>query len=418
MTSRRRCRTVARLAVLALGLAASASVAIPAEPCGTTEEKPPTLSFDPDRVTFEPKWRVDSEPGPGVHATASAISQGLEWLAAHQLSDGSWSFDHTLADACDGKCRNPGELAEARNAATGLALLAFLGAGSTPKQGKFQDTVEAGYYYLVGKLAPSKEGWSLYEPGGTMYSHGIAALALCETHGMTGGEASSTAAQWSVDFIAFTQDPAGGGWRYHPRQRGDTSVTGWQVSALRSAQLAELRVAPAVLAKASKFLDGVQADRRARYAYMQGGAVRPSTTAIGLLMRLYLGWDKNHPAVKRGVEWIGEQGPSKTNMYYNYHATRLMLQVGGEPWRKWNGVLRPHLVTTQAREGHEKGSWYFEGDDLGAARGGRLYMTAMALMTLEVDYRHLPIYERPEDRARRRRVESRATSDDDRTPPE
>ena len=32
--------------------------------------------------------------------------------------------------------------------------------------------------------------------------------------------------------------------------------------------------------------------------------------------------------------------------------------------------------------------------DLGSARGGRLYATAMATMILEVYYRHLPFYRR------------------------
>ena len=79
-----------------------------------------------------------------------------------------------------------------------------------------------------------------------------------------------------------------------------------------------------------------------------------------------------------------------------------MFQMGDEPWRKWANEMRSHLADTQSAEGHERGSWYFEGDDLGSERGGRLYSTAMALMILEVYYRHLPIYRRPSDRQRGR----------------
>jgi len=31
-------------------------------------------------------------------------------------------------------------------------------------------------------------------------------------------------------------------------------------------------------------------------------------------------------------------------------------------------------------------------DDYGAPKGGRLYCTALAVMTLEVYYRHMPLY--------------------------
>jgi hypothetical protein len=53
--------------------------------------------------------------------------------------------------------------------------------------------------------------------------------------------------------------------------------------------------------------------------------------------------------------------------------------------------MREHLLRTQVKEGHKAGSWNPEGTDYGA-RGGRLYATAMALLTLEVYYRHLPMY--------------------------
>jgi hypothetical protein len=50
------------------------------------------------------------------------------------------------------------------------------------------------------------------------------------------------------------------------------------------------------------------------------------------------------------------------------------------------------LVNSQAKAGHEAGSWYMPGGDLGSREGGRLYCTSMATMVLEVYYRHLPIY--------------------------
>jgi hypothetical protein len=106
---------------------------------------------------------------------------------------------------------------------------------------------------------------------------------------------------------------------------------------------------------------------------------------------MYLGWKKDNPALQRGVEFLSRTGPSPGQMYYNYYATQVMRHTGGEPWDKWNKVMRDQLVNSQAKQGHETGSWSMKGDH-GAEAGGRIYCTAMATMILEVYYRHMPIY--------------------------
>jgi hypothetical protein len=328
--------------------------------------------------------------GGGNEESERAVALALKWLVEHQLPDGGWSFDHTLCRGCRGQCRNPGRLSEARNAATGLALLPLLGAGQTHTTGKYKREVKAGLYFLVQRMQVSPQGGSLFENGGQMYSHGICAIALCEAYAMTHDKGLYAPAQAALNFIAYAQDPVGGGWRYQPRPpRGDTSVVGWQIMALKSGHMAYLRVPPATVQKASRFLDTVQANNGANYGYINPGSGQ-ATTAIGLLCRMYLGWKQDNPALQRGADWIAMQGPSQT-MYYNYYATQVMHHLGGERWKKWNAVMRDRLVDSQAHKGHEEGSWYFP-QDQHAKRGGRLYCTAMATMVLEVYYRHLPIY--------------------------
>jgi len=328
----------------------------------------------------------------GTPQTESAVALALDWLAEHQMPDGGWSFAHQLAPKCKGQCGNPGETAEARNAATAMALLPFLGAGRTHKEGKYKRTVKAGLYFLVRqmKINPARGG-SLHEKGGMMYSHGLGSIAICEAFAMTHDKALYKPAQAAVDFIAYAQDPVGGGWRYQPRQRGDTSVTGWQIAALKSGHMAYLRVPPVTVQKASRFLDSVQANDGANYGYTTPGE-GAATTAIGLLCRMYLGWKRDNPALHEGVKWLSENGPSKGNMYYNYYATQVMMQYGGDEWNKWNAAMIDLLVKSQATDGHVKGSWHFPRGDHGATRGGRLYCTALATLILEVYYRHTPMY--------------------------
>ncbi len=317
-----------------------------------------------------------------------SVATALAWLAEHQLPDGGWSFDHR-AGRCQGRCSHHGSETTSRNGATALALLPFLGAGQTHKQGRYKEHVRRGLFYLTNRM---KADGSFHEPGGRMYSHGLVAIALCEAHAMTHDKQLMRPAQKSIDFIVSAQDPVGGGWRYAPKQAGDTSVVGWQLMALKSGHMAYLRVPPETVKGAARFLDSVQRDSGARYGYTAPGVGR-GTTAVGLLCRMYLGWRHDHAALERGVRFLDEIGPSDGNIYYNYYATQVMHHYGGASWMKWNTVMREQLVDSQSKAGHTKGSWYINGD-MGSQRGGRLYCTAMATMILEVYYRHMPIYNR------------------------
>jgi hypothetical protein len=330
--------------------------------------------------------------GGGNEASETAVSLALQWLARHQNPDGSWSFDHTQG-ACQGRCKNPGSLNTAFSGGTAMALLPFLGAGQTHTSGDYQEVVAAGLAALVRQMKPAKIGGSFVDSG-NLYSHGLAAIALCEAFGMTDDPQLQQAAQLALDFISYAQDPLGGGWRYQIQQPGDTSVVGWQIMALKSGHISYLQVPPSTVQKASLFLDSVQTDGGAGYSYTNAPLdYKPSTSSIGLLCRMYLGWDRDNPVLAEGVRRLAEIGPSPVDSYYNYYATQVLFQftdAKGEMWDAWNTKMRDQLVVTQAKEGHERGSWWFDGGHSG--HGGRVYCTAMSCMTLEVYYRHMPLY--------------------------
>jgi hypothetical protein len=329
------------------------------------------------------KARLVREAG-GTEGSEAAVQRGLQWIKIHQSLDGGWSFFH-LGGQCP--CTGHGKFANARIGATAMALLPFLGAGHTHREGAFQKEVNAGLYFL---LSHQQVNGSLWENEGNMYSHGLAAIVLCEAYAMTGDKALQKPAQEALNFIAFAQDPIGGGWRYKPRiEPGDTSVVGWQLMALKSGHMAGLYVNGNTINGAKAFLDSVQAENGASYGYMAPGS-RPATNSIGLLCRMYLGWTHDHPALTQGVARLAKSGPSDVNMYYNYYATQVLRHYGGEPWEEWNPQMRDWLVKKQEKGGHKEGSWLI-GDDH-TDKGGRLYCTSMATMILEVYYRHLPIY--------------------------
>ncbi len=334
----------------------------------------------------------------------AAVARALMWLTTHQCADGGWNFDLKKCPGCLGKCPNSGESGDARNAATAMALLPFLGAGQTHKDGKFKTQVNNGIRYLCRNMKIGPQGASLWEEGGRgqMYSHGLATIALCECYAMTRDRQLHVPAQGALNFVCSAQDPVGGGWRYKPREKGDTSVTSWQITALKTGQMAYLRVPPQTVKKASAFLDNVQSDGGAAYGYRgpddratyasENLGSDETMTAVGLLCRMRLGWKRDNPALIRGVERLAKAGPSPENLYYDYYATQVMFHYGGEPWKKWNAKMRDLLVNSQSQEGHSRGSWYLD-DKHASAKGGRLYCTAMATLILETYYRYAPIYQ-------------------------
>jgi hypothetical protein len=345
--------------------------------------------------------------GGGNGRSEAAVARGLKWLSLHQAADGHWSLD-SFNQA--GKCNCNGFGQQDDVAGTAFGLLPLLGAGETHKgTGKnhlYAKNVERGLKWLTGHQA--KDG----NFGGTMYSHGLATIAICEAYGLTSDPQLKAPAQRAVDYIVQAQHSAGG-WRYGPKQAGDTSVTGWEVMALKSAQMAGLSVPKETLQVAGKFLDSVATSDGAGYGYTSPPpAAAPSAmTAVGLLCRQYLGWGPRNLGIVKGVAALKKMPPTPSlgNMYYYYYATQVMHHAGGEAWQGWNeGTdaqgkklhpgMRDALIEkqdqgTDAKHPHLKGSWSPQGDVHGGA-GGRVMITSLSLLSLEVYYRHLPLYRR------------------------
>jgi len=338
------------------------------------------------------------------------VELGLDFLARHQAADGRWSLHNFGSTSAE--YRNESASFQSDTAATGLALLSFLGAGYDHFDDQYRHVVRAAINYLVRSQQPNGD---LYVPmdrksneNARLYSHGIAAIALCEAYGMTGDKALREPAQRAINFIIASQDRQGGGWRYTPGTDSDTSVSGWQLMALKSGELAGLSVSREAYRNAARWLDFASRSGGAEYVYDPQGRSesqrRPTRamTAVGLLMRLYLGWNRNDPQMIAGAKHLADNPPelgSPTaplrDTYYWYYATQVMFHMKGGYWQAWNDRLHPLLVDDQLQTGVLAGSWEPRGPvpDRWGPHGGRLYVTTLNLLSLEVYYRHLPIYE-------------------------
>ncbi len=383
------------------------------------------ISSDPSpRRTFaarDPRVRVEMVKAEGgTTMTEAAVARALRFLSAHQHDDGSWGCnDFTRA----GPCKSGAGSESSRTAGTALALLPFLGAGQTHLTGTYKNSVAKALRYLI-----KHQDDNGYLRGGrgaspSMYAHGQGAIVLCEAFAMEGDEEIRKAAQKAINFIVASQYNDGG-WRYHPgppAQRGDTSVVGWQVMALQSARAAGLEVPDTTWNRADQFLDSVQYRYRrggtrglrdprlaAMYGYtgpqdaVSGNRInKHALSAEGLLCRMYLGWTIEEQDLVNGIDVLLEQCPPNRgppNMYYWYYMTQVMHNYGGAKWDAWNEQMRDILVRSQETDGPAAGSWSTKlpiaphGSFEWGRQGGRIYVTALATCTLEVYYRHLPIF--------------------------
>ena len=342
----------------------------------------------------------------GSQEALAAIRKGLECLASKQERSGAWAV---------GSSWSGGRASWGDVGATGLAVLALLGDGHvwTSEQGALAQAAGRGVRFLVasqhasGRVGP--------DAGHYMYNHGIAAAALCEAYAMTGLELLREPAEKAIAFLLAAQRPSGG-WDYFAKEgtRADVSVTAWQVAALFSAALAGIDPPLAEgekrpsrdegLRAAGAFLDSLTHpgtfetgyDRRpepgAKIAHPPFGP-----TAIALACRGAIGQEpsslvyrsqanillrpENLPQWKK--EWGSGPAPTEFNAYYYwYHGTMAMRLLGGERWRTWNEAVTKTLLGAQEQDGSwpRIGQW--------ALDGGRVYTTAMAILTLEATYRY------------------------------
>lgn len=321
----------------------------------------------------------------GTRGSELAVAMGLAWLARQQNSAGYWEFD--------------GGHKTDRIAATGLCLLPFLAAGETHMTGnepKYREKVAKGLAYLRKEL---KANGQFGNSG--MYAQPIAAIALCEAAGMTQDKTLRNAAKLAVDFIVRSQG-GNGSWGYTAGSEGDTSIVGWNIQALKSARLSGISVPDKAFKQAEAFLNSVSNDSGASYGYRGPGAAH-TLSAVGLLCRQYMGWTPRHPSLARGVDiLVAKYPPQKNdfNMYYYYYATQVVHFFGGRDWEvKWNPVMRQLLVDLQITaatpnaKAADVGSWAKDNSFIGS-ECGKLGTTALAVLTLEVYYRHLPLYKR------------------------
>ncbi len=363
---------------------------------------------------LEPDRSARAQRSGATAASELAVDRALDWLARHQDPDGRWDGgvaryddgtpakgddDFTVhcppGETCFGECA----YWEADTALSALALLTYLGAGYTHTEGRYSDTIDKGIDFLLKQQQPDGDLRGRSRVVG-MYCHAMATLSLCEAYALTGDGRLRDPAERAVKFLVRARARDGLAWRYEPGAPvGDTSILGWVVMGLKSAREVGIPTPneASIRQGTLRWLDQVAAGQSKGLArYQPGDDVTPTMTAEAWVCRQFLGVGGPGAASSEAAQFLlqneSDRGP--TNVYYWYYATLALYQHGGEDWDRWNAKIRDRIVQLQCKSGHQTGSWEPDGSIYGA-KGGRIYCTALAALTLEVYYRYLRLYDDP-----------------------
>ncbi|HSG71632.1 MAG TPA: prenyltransferase/squalene oxidase repeat-containing protein, partial [Planctomycetaceae bacterium] len=347
----------------------------------------------------------------GTRDSEQAVENSLAWLARHQSTAGFWDADRYGAGrgpesdvaglnlSTDRKKVRQESGIQADTGVTALALLAFLAAGYTNEEGQYASNVDRAIDWLIDQQRSDGYLGGAATYFAANYCHGMATYALAEALGMQSDPKSAlrlrAAVQKGVNYTVGMQLSADGGWRYNRNSsEGDMSIFGWQLMALKSAEIAGLPIPAEASERMIHFLQlRSQGTDKGLASYRTGEAPSPAMTAEALFCKQILGIRRSNPQSIQAVGYLLQQPPklSEWNLYYWYYGTLAMYQFGGAEWETWNRSMRKVLTETQRTEGDNAGSW----DPVGpwGPYGGRVYSTAMATLCLEVYYRFLPLYE-------------------------
>ncbi len=348
-----------------------------------------------------------SKPGGG--GTAVPLADGIRWLVAHQDADGKWDADGFMKhDPVGDETAGPGQ-PEHDVGVTGMALLALLGDGHTTRHGRYKENVTRAVKWL--REQQDHESGLFGEPVGHsfIYDHGIATLAMCEAYYYSGSPLLRGTAQRAISYITRARNYRGV-WRYDvpPIGLNDSSVTGWMVFALKSAEESGLTIDSQAFTDSLSWFDEVTDLATGRVGYDAPGTASAritgvnddfptegveAMTAVGLLSRFFLGQDpKEEPLMRKHADLLLRSLPewsadgSTNDMYYWYYGTYAMFQMGGQHWKAWNKAMKRAVLDSQRSDGAAKGSWDPSGP-WGFA-GGRVYSTASMALCLEVYFRY------------------------------
>ncbi|MCR9201905.1 MAG: squalene--hopene cyclase [Planctomycetaceae bacterium] len=341
-------------------------------------------------VNAQPPREDRSAPVFGSDVSASLeelFEGGLDFLVSQQREDGSWRTRPTYGSRTAG--------------GTAICTLALLARGDDPNWGQYAPFVRRGLRYVIRQQGASGRFT------GNSYDFAFSMLLLAEACGVVDDDMlwAGVAEAKRPRTITEALELAVRGAVVPPSERRlrhagwystadtpesgepDCSVAGSLLIALLAARNAGIRVPDHTVDLAVEYLEAnTSAD--GEVAYFRGKRGNGHTIGRTALTTLCMAVAKRRasPAYSAGSSYLLthlEQVHHSDPHYADYYMAQALFQSDRNAWKKWNQMMMHRLLAKRNVNG-----------SIGHSRYGDNYATAMSLLTLAVNYRLLPIYER------------------------
>ncbi len=318
----------------------------------------------------------------------TAVRQGLEHLADRQKRNGSFGRKYVVAW-------------------TSLSGLAFLSAGSTPRRGRYSDQIQQALKFVISQQSARGYIKDRVTSSGRMHEHGYALLFLSQAYGMASRHYAKDKLKTAISKairLAESSQGQDGGWHYEPQRSGhEASVTGTILPGLRAARNVGFEVDKQVIKRAVEYVKKSQAPNGGFNYKLNSRNVEPSFSPLMLSTLNYSGYYKSTKGtperkelskiIEKAFEYVEKTyingdflDSSRHADWAAYYLTQVFFFAGGERWRNWYRKYSDRLLNRQRSDGSFPGGY--------GRSYGKSASTSMAVLSLTIPYRQLPIFQR------------------------
>ena len=318
---------------------------------------------------------------------------GIRYLLKTQDESGAWK---------DGQA-GPG--------VTGMAVMVLLASGEDPNFGPYCVPIRRALRSMIVEQDPDTGFLGSGRGHDSMYQHGFGMLALAEAYGAVDdrtlwseaaevkgrgvgrslGQALELATRCAV---TSAKNNPHGAWRYSPDAKdADTSVSGAVLMGLLAARNAGVEVPDEMIDRAIKYYASMTGPNgQVGYSGSPGGG-SDAVTSIAVLVYA-IARQKSLPQYGKALAYLEDRSRSRDvgqdgyPTYTRYYRAQALFQGNVEAWEEWNAGLVRELKKLQDNDVSFAG---FAGR--GGGFGGTVD-TALALLSLAVNFKFLPVYER------------------------
>lgn len=331
-----------------------------------------------------------------------ACARAKTWLLAHQDADGHWDAAGFAKHDAPSVARDDAGLAIHDVTVTALALLALLGERTVETDDRERLPALAAAGWLVRRQRDDgRIGDAPRASPDALCEHALATHAVLEAAALDPERRFRAAGQLALDHLLASRN-RDGVWGSVPKDASsNTMTTTWAVPACASAHALRFDMDRSCMERIRSWLAGVtrvdgSVDAAARGVLPPGGwspifATGPTECAAATLHAFALAGCEamDCPWLITMEDRLALSTPEHlgTDLLATRRTAIAFFEQGRWPFTAWSRRVPTLVLATQIRHGPLAGTWEPAFDRRGR-EGGRVFTTALGLLTLQLYYRY------------------------------